>query len=140
MVDIANSAATRRWVVLLLVTLACFVALSLRLAFVNNSPGTPDSAVTLHIARNLLEGAGLKTHVVCQHFKRLDIPHAPTHRKPGLPLIAAGLFKLFGVSLKLPVLLNMVTVVATVFDGFSDALQRVDWRLTIQKDEAGVSQ
>jgi hypothetical protein len=96
---------------LLAAALACFVLLALRLAFINNSPGTPDSATTLHIARNILEGRGLKTHIVCQHFRRLEVPHAPTHRKPGLPLLTAALFKLFGVSLKLPVLFNMLTVI-----------------------------
>ena len=72
----------------------------------NQSPGNPDSKTTLHLARNLVNGKGLVSLSVCQHVVPLPIPHPPVHRKPGTPLIVAGLYTLMGESFAVPVVMN----------------------------------
>jgi hypothetical protein len=103
------------WAPMVLVAaLLLFAAASWRLAAINQSPGSPDSRENLIIARAVAQGQGLQTWVASDHLWALPVPHEPTHRRPGLPLLMSLLFRAGDVSLAYPVLLNAFTVIATI--------------------------
>jgi hypothetical protein len=87
-----------------------FLLLSIYLAMINNNPGNPDSKSNLDTARNIYHGEGFTSHVVLQHFKVQALPGPELIRAPGIPYLLAGLFALFGISLTIPVIINMLTV------------------------------
>jgi len=95
--------------------LAAFVGLTLLLARDNNSPGSSDSCGNLVAARNLVKGRGYVSNGVGELWVPHRLPFPETVRPPGLPYLLAALFRVFGVSLAVPVLLNGATVVLTAF-------------------------
>jgi hypothetical protein len=97
--------------ILFFTLLAGSIALTVVLAAVNQSPGSPDSQVNLEVARNLARGKGFVSGSVRQLFVREPLQHLETTRAPVVPYALAGLFTLFGISMALPVLLNGATVV-----------------------------
>ncbi len=92
-----------------------FLVAALGLAAVNQSAGSEDSKNNLDTARNLAAGRGFTSNIVQQFCVRQSLPNPETIRTPGIPFLMAGLILLFGFSLALPVLLNVVTVLATAW-------------------------
>lgn len=92
-----------------------FLTASIYLASVNNSPGLPDSENNLDTARNILNGKGFTTNIIQQLFEKLSLPGPEAHRPPGIPYLLAFLFKIFGISLAIPVLLNAIAILGSAW-------------------------
>jgi len=89
---------------------AAFLTASVVLAAVNRSPGSQDSEHNLDVARNLVLGRGYQSSIVPQLFEPQPLPGPEAIRPPGVPFLIAGLFRLFGISLAIQVVVNAVTV------------------------------
>src|SRR5262245_27084215 len=86
---------------------AVFVVVSVvDLARGNASPGSPDSINNLATAREIASGRGFTSRIVHQHFVQQPVPGPETVRPPGIPFLLALCFRLFGVNLVIPVVLN----------------------------------
>jgi 4-amino-4-deoxy-L-arabinose transferase-like glycosyltransferase len=90
---------------------ACFFAVGVRLALVNESDGGWDSAANLVAARNVAEHRGFTTDMVQVHVVPQDLPGDESVRTPALPYLLGWLTRVFGASLALPVLLNVCIMV-----------------------------
>ncbi len=94
---------------------AVFLGYGLILAWGNQSPGSPDSLNNLVTARNIYEGYGYTTDIVHQFFIPQVLPGPETVRPPGIPYLLALSFAAFGLSLKIPVLLNLIFGLLSAF-------------------------
>jgi Dolichyl-phosphate-mannose-protein mannosyltransferase len=83
------------------------------LAKENESAGTPDSVNNLATARNIASGKGFTSQIVHQYFVYQPVPNPETVRPPGIPYLLAICFRLFGVNLLVPVVLNGVFLLGT---------------------------
>ncbi|MCZ6603070.1 MAG: glycosyltransferase family 39 protein, partial [Planctomycetota bacterium] len=88
-----------------------FLIGAIALSTINRSSGSPDSQNFLDTARNIAAGAGFSSHVVQQHFIQQSLPHHENFRPPGAAYVTAAAFRLFGVSLAIPVILNGIVVI-----------------------------
>ena len=92
------------------VALMGFLGASTLLAIRNQSPGSVDSCGNLALARNLSQGRGYLTNSVGQFWVRQSIPTEDTVKPPALPFLLATIFRVAGVSLAVPVLVNGLAV------------------------------
>lgn len=106
----SNGSATGRgdrWLTVLFLCIAgAFAAAAILLAAINRSPGSPDSLNNLDTARSLASGTGFRSNIVQQLFVEIPLPGPETFRPPGAAFVTGAAFRLFGVSMATPVLLN----------------------------------
>ena len=92
-----------------------FLIFSIYLASINNCPGGPDSRNNLDTARNISQGNGFSTNIVQPLFVEQTLPSPETIRPPGVAFLAGAIFRIFGISLGMQVLLNAITILASAW-------------------------
>lgn len=111
---VPESPAWIRWSNALLIgALALVAVLSVAFAYTTHFAGSPDSQNNMETARNLARGKGFISSIVQQLVIPQTLPNPEVIRPPGVPYLLAGCFRVFGVSLKVAVLLNGLLVILT---------------------------